>query len=72
MSNRISELVDKIAKLEGSFTELQNQNTTMSRDNVVRGHLSGLKFRNERAADVAFKEIISQLEQGEEMRTKLK
>lgn len=39
----------------------EKRNVELSRDLVVRQHLAGLPFRNDRALEVAFKEIVSDL-----------
>jgi hypothetical protein len=44
---------------------LEKRNTELSRDVKVRSSLSGLDFRNERAIDIAYKEIVGNLVQDE-------
>lgn len=56
------ELADARAKL-ASFEE---QNTKLSRDNVLNQALTGMEFRNEKSRDMARREIVEQLVQNEE------
>jgi len=56
------ELADARAKL-ASFEE---QNTKLSRDNVLNQALSGMEFRNDKSRDMARREIVEQLVQNEE------
>jgi hypothetical protein len=56
------ELADARAKL-ASFEE---QNTKLSRDNVLNQVLAGMEFRNEKSRDMARREIVEQLVQNEE------
>jgi len=56
------ELADARAKL-ASFEE---QNTKLSRDNVLNQALAGMDFRNDKSRDMARREIVEQLTQGEE------
>jgi hypothetical protein len=56
------ELADARAKL-ASFEE---QNTKLSRDNVLNQALAGMEFRNEKSRDMARREIVEQLVQNEE------
>jgi len=56
------ELADARAKL-ASFEE---QNTKLSRDNVLNQALAGIDFRNEKSRDMARREIVEQLVQNEE------
>ncbi|MDH5185164.1 MAG: hypothetical protein OEX12_14880, partial [Gammaproteobacteria bacterium] len=55
----------ELTKERAKNDALLKRNTELSRDNVVRESLRGLDFRNEKAADVAFKEVISELSQNE-------
>jgi hypothetical protein len=56
------ELADARAKL-ASFEE---QNVKLSRDNVLNQALAGMEFRNDKSRDMARREIVEQLTQGEE------
>jgi Skp family chaperone for outer membrane proteins len=47
--------------LEARLRDLENVNTTLTRDNMVDKALRAVEFRNERAADMASQEIVSQL-----------
>lgn len=47
--------------LEAQLRDLQNVNTSLSRDNMVDKALRAVEFRNERAADMASQEIVGQL-----------
>lgn len=55
----------KLAEKEAKLEALEKRNTELSRDVKVRATLSGLNFRNDRAVEVAYKEIVSQLKQNE-------
>jgi len=56
------ELADANARL-ASF---QEQNVKLSRDNVLGQALAGMDFRNEKSRDMARREIVEQLTQGDE------
>jgi len=56
------ELADARAKL-ASFEE---QNTKLTRDNVLNQALAGMEFRNDKSRDMARREIVESLIQGEE------
>ena len=58
------ELADARAKL-ASFEE---QNTKLSRDNVLNQALAGMEFRNEKSRDMARREIVEQLVQNKKGR----
>ena len=51
----------RIADLEAQNAALLESNTRLSRDSEVRDSLRGLEFKNDRSADLAFKEIIGNL-----------
>lgn len=53
----------QLAEERAARAALEKRNTELSRDVAVRASLSGLEFRNDKAADIAFKEITSQLTQ---------
>lgn len=55
----------QLAEERAARAALEKRNTELSRDVAVRASLSGLEFRNDKAADIAFKEITSQLTQNE-------
>lgn len=57
----IDELNGKLKEAEGKLSDSENRITTLSRDDLVRRSLAGLEFRNEKAADLAFKEVIAEL-----------
>jgi len=56
------ELADAKAKL----ASYQEQNVKLSRDNVLSQALAGMDFRNDKSRDMARREIVEQLSQGEE------
>ena len=51
------------AQLAEENKKLKQRNVELSRDSTVRSALTGLNFRNDKAADVAFKDIVGQLVQ---------
>jgi len=53
----------KIAEMAAKLEALQSQNTALTRDNVVKGALSGVEFRNDVAADMAYDRVVSQMTQ---------
>ena len=55
----------QLAEERAAREALEKRNTELSRDVTVRAALSGLEFRNDKAAEIAFKEITSQLTQNE-------
>jgi hypothetical protein len=55
----------QIAEEKAKFAALEKRNIELTRDNQVREVLRGLEFRNKRAGDIAFKEIIDELVQNE-------
>jgi hypothetical protein len=55
----------KMAELTARLEERDKQITELTRDNVVRDALKGLDFRNDTAADFAYKDVVSQLIQDE-------
>ena len=56
------ELADAKAKL----ASYQEQNTKLSRDNILNQALAGMDFRNEKSRDMARREIVESLIQSEE------
>jgi len=55
----------KLAELTARLGERDRQITELTRDNVVRDALKGMDFRNDTAADFAYKDVVSQLIQDE-------
>lgn len=55
----------QLAEERAARATLEKRNTELSRDVTVRTALSGLEFRNDKAADIAFKEITGQLVQND-------
>lgn len=51
----------QLAEERATRVALEKRNTELSRDVAVRASLTGLEFRNDKAADIAFKEITGQL-----------
>jgi hypothetical protein len=56
----------RLAAQEAELATLRNQNTAMSRDGAVNDALKGLDFRNVKASEMAFAEIVNQLVKNEE------
>ena len=56
----------RLAQEKATNDALRKQNTELSRDVSVRDALKGMSFRNDKASDMAFKEITSQLVQNEQ------
>ena len=56
----------RLAEEKAVNEELRKQNTQLSRDVSVRDALKGFVFRNEKANDMAFREIVSNLVQNEQ------
>jgi hypothetical protein len=55
----------RLAEAKAVNETLKKQNTELSRDVSVRDSLKGLAFRNDKASDMAFKEITGNLVQNE-------
>jgi hypothetical protein len=55
----------QLAEKDAKLSTLEKQNIELSRDSDVRAVLSGIEFRNEKANDMAFQEIVSQLVRNE-------
>lgn len=56
------ELADlQLAEKDAKIKDLEKANTELARNNEVRSHLAGLEFRNDKAADLAFREITNEL-----------
>jgi hypothetical protein len=51
----------RIAEMQAKLEALQSQNTQLTRDNVVKGALTGIEFRNDVAADMAYDRVVSQM-----------
>lgn len=63
---KIKEASDmRIAELQEKLSLMEKKNTELTRDSVVRDALKGLEFRNETAADFAYRDVVSQLVQNE-------
>lgn len=58
----------RLAALNAEKEALKSQNTALSRDVAVKDALKTLPFRNDRAFDMAFKEIVGNLVQDENSR----
>jgi len=59
---KLQEAADaEIAQLKAEKADLEKANTELARNNEVRQMLSAVEFRNDKAADIAFKEISSEL-----------
>ena len=55
----------KAAEANAALMELQKENTTLRRDQVVDHAIGSLEFRNERSREMARREIIGNLEKDE-------
>jgi len=55
----------KLAELSARLEERDRQITELTRDSAVRDALKGLDFRNDTAADFAYRDVVSQLVQDE-------
>lgn len=55
----------KLTELSARLEERDKQITELTRDSVVRDALRGLDFRNDTAADFAYRDVVSQLSQNE-------
>ena len=56
----------ELAEARAKLASMEEQNTKLSRDNVLNSALSGMEFRNEKSREMARREIVEQLTQGEE------
>lgn len=56
----------ELAESKKTNEKLQEQNRKLSRDSKVRESMNALTFRNAKAADLAFKEVVGELVQGED------
>jgi len=56
----------RLAEEQARSKALEEQNINLSRDVNVRGVLAGYAFKNERAAEIAFKEVVGQLTRNEQ------
>ena len=56
----------KLAEMTAKYEAAQSRNIELSRDLVVREALKSLDFRNDFAADLGYKDILSQLVQNED------
>lgn len=55
----------KLAEITAKLQEKEKQITELTRDNAVRDALKGLDFRNDTAADFAYRDVVTQLVQNE-------
>jgi len=55
----------KLAELNAKLQERDKQITELTRDSAVRNALKGLDFRNDTAADFAYRDVVAQLVQNE-------
>jgi hypothetical protein len=62
---RIAEAEEKLARAEARAKALEDSNTTLARDNSLRSALSTLSFRSEKAAEMAYRDIVGDLEKDE-------
>lgn len=60
----LSEL--QLAEKDAKIKDLEKANTELARNNEVRSYLAGLEFRNEKASDLAFREITNELVKNEQ------
>lgn len=51
----------RLAEANAKIAALEKHNTELSRDNEVRDALKGYQFRNDRAYDMAYKEVVANL-----------
>lgn len=56
----------EVADLKAKLSTYEEQNTKLTRDNVLSQALAGMDFRNEKSRDMAKREIVDQLIQGED------
>jgi len=55
----------KLTEISAKLVEKEKQITELTRDNAVRDSLKSLDFRNDTAADFAYRDVVSQLVQNE-------
>ena len=55
----------KLAETQAKLKVFEEQNTKLTRDNVVNSRLGSLDFRNERSREMAYRDIVEQLVQNE-------
>lgn len=53
----------KVLELTEKLTIAERRNTELARDSVVRESLTGLKFRNDRSREMAYRDVLDQLVQ---------
>jgi hypothetical protein len=58
---KLKEQEEEAARLKAEKAELENRNTELTRDNELRDALKGYDFRNARASDIAFRDIVGEL-----------
>jgi hypothetical protein len=58
---QLQEQKDRAAQLEAEKAALSARNTELTRDNMLRDALKGFDFRNDRAAEMAYREIVGEL-----------
>ena len=51
----------KMAEMNSKLETYEKRNTELSRDNAVRSHLNALDFRNDKAAKLAYSDIVDTL-----------
>lgn len=51
----------EVAELKAKLTSYEEQNTALSRDNVLNQSLAGMDFRNDKSREMARREIVEQL-----------
>jgi len=56
----------ELAEARAKLTSYEEQNTKLTRDNVLNQALTGMEFRNEKSRDMARREIVESLVQNEE------
>lgn len=56
----------KVASLQAELEAARKTNVELTRDNVVRDALKGLDFKNDTAADFAYRDVVGQLIQNED------
>lgn len=60
---RLAEKEKALAEMEAEKKHLATRNNELSRDSVVKGLLAGVAFRNPKAHDIAFRDVVSNLVQ---------
>ena len=56
----------QLAEERAARKALETRNTELSRDVAVRTALNGLPFRNDKAADIAYREVIASLKRNDD------